>query len=593
MVTQWGSLGQPRVPPGTALRNKAVPGRRGWGRSPGPPGGDPHPSPAAAPISWGAHAAPRRVPGAGCTMHRGTGQGSARHQHHKAALLPPAAAAPAPPRGDAGTETPHGHRDPRASPPLSPGDAGPLPPALAARREAGWARAPRPDVTAPAHVPPAPCRAAAGPAHSHELMAQECTHGRRQTAARKQPPPHAGPGRSPPRRGAGGGHGACSVRPNGSSPGNCPPSRPAPGEPGSWGHWGEPTACASTGDGAVVPAALQSCSPCPWQRVAVPGLPAVTSSGDPPALVNQPFANAPLGHVPGPQPRPPHSGQHPCSRPGTMSDPPWGHGHPAPAPRAPPQRVAQLRRRGVAGTAVSGPPPGPGERLSPQAAITHRAWLFAELSAIFGEGQSVGSANTGRRRSSTPRWSPPSRGQPQAAREGATSPPTLQARVHARSHGPPAPTPGRSTHSSTHLTSERLGGPAAAPQQAGAHASRVHPPWVPRGTQPALAPPQTRAAFRVFSAAGSQPIAWPRSCTSHIPIAAPRKAAMSLMRGWEVPGLQLGAPLPRPPRAAPDWHPQAGGLGSPQAPALRTIPTVAPRARPGEVTPSLKASRPC
>lgn len=41
MVTQWGGLGQPRVPPGTALRNEAVPGRRGWGRSPGPPGGTP------------------------------------------------------------------------------------------------------------------------------------------------------------------------------------------------------------------------------------------------------------------------------------------------------------------------------------------------------------------------------------------------------------------------------------------------------------------------------------------------------------------------------------------------------------------------
>lgn len=39
---------------------------------------------------------------------------------------------------------------------------------------------------------------------SHELMAQECTRG----CASKQPPPHARPGRSLPRRGAGGGHGA-------------------------------------------------------------------------------------------------------------------------------------------------------------------------------------------------------------------------------------------------------------------------------------------------------------------------------------------------------------------------------------------------
>lgn len=94
------------------------------------------------------------------------------------------------------------------------------------------------------------------------------------------------------------------------------------------------------------------------------------------------------------------------------------------------------------------------------------------------------------------------------------------------------------------------------------------------GTQQALAPPQT---FRVFSAAGSQPIPWPRSCTSHVPSTAPCEAAIGLIRDWDwggscsvPPGLpQMGnhrqEGLAAPSHQIPGWHLQChhAGRGDP------------------------------
>lgn len=91
-----------------------------------------------------------------------------------------------------------------------------------------------------------------------------------------------------------------------------------------------------------------------------------------------------------------------------------------------------------------------------------------------------------------------------------------------------------------------------------------------------MAPPPTHAAFRVFSAAGSQPIPWPRSCTSHIPIAAPCKAAISLMCGREGARAAAGGiPHPVPPRLPQIRTHRQRGSAAPQEPALRTIPVVA------------------
>lgn len=114
----WGSLwkthppqtplrGHSPVPPNTALRNEA-------GEGSGTPPQLCCPSP-------GGH--PQRVPGAGCTMHRGT---AGLHQ-----ALPPQSCPSSPgschlafPWGDTGPGTPHGHRDPHTPLPRSPGGRG-------------------------------------------------------------------------------------------------------------------------------------------------------------------------------------------------------------------------------------------------------------------------------------------------------------------------------------------------------------------------------------------------------------------------------------------------------------------------------------
>lgn len=228
------SAGEPGAVPSPqkhSPREQGCPWPQGLGTVPRSSQGrqwDPHPSPAAALVSGGAHAAPRcptlphagcQAPGAQCT------EGPAGALPGTAATKPPFFLRQLPPQPRCGTETPHRHGDPRASPPLSPEDAEPLPPALVAGLEAGWARAPRPDVTAPAHVPqrcamprPGP-RAAMNswPRNAHEAA-----------AASKQPPPHIEPSHLLPRRGAGGGHAACSVHPEQSSPENCAPVPASP-----------------------------------------------------------------------------------------------------------------------------------------------------------------------------------------------------------------------------------------------------------------------------------------------------------------------------------------------------------------------------
>lgn len=166
----------------------------------------------------------------------------------------------------------------------------------------------------------------------------------------------------------------------------------------------------------------------------------------------------------------------------------------------------------------------------------------------------MGSANMGWRRSSTLRRSPPSPGAAPDCRGRHRQPPLRCG------HGC-TPDPMVPQHPQQHPPAHGgAGGPAAARQQASAHASRVHPPWDPQGTRPAPAPPQTPAAFRVFSAAGSRPIPWLRSCKSHIPIAAPREVAAILMHGQKGAGAAARR-VPRPDSL--DRHPRAGGLGSP------------------------------
>lgn len=274
MITQRGQPRPPKHSPG----EQGCPwpqGLRTVPRSPQERQRDPHPSPPAVPVSGGAHAAPRWVPGAGCTMHSGTGRGSARHRRHKAVLLPPTAATPAPPRGDAGTETPRRHRDPRASPSLSPEDAGLLPPALAAEPEAGWARAPRPDVTAPAHVPQRRAMPRPGPRTAMNSWPRNA----HEAAAGKQPPPCVGPGHSLPRRGAG--RGACCLLcvPRREQLGESPPIPASPRGAGDPGGARCTPRCRGWSDGASHPAKPQHT---PSAKVDVPGLPAVTSSGDSP-----------------------------------------------------------------------------------------------------------------------------------------------------------------------------------------------------------------------------------------------------------------------------------------------------------------------
>lgn len=239
--------------------------------------------------SGGTHTALRRVPGAGCTMHRGTNRGSARHRCHKATLLP----RQLPPQpchgGDAGKGTPCQHGDPRVSPLVSLEGAGPLPPVLAA----GWARASQPDVTTAAHVPlrcamPRPgCTAMnSWPRNAHE-------------AATANSPLTAAPAWG--RRGT-----PCLL---------CPPTprgiTPVPASPGT------PLRVSATETWCQPP--CESHSTCPRRRVGVPRLPA---PGIPATLVNHPFANAPLGCVLGPQPQSPSSGQRRPSCPGMMPDPP-------------------------------------------------------------------------------------------------------------------------------------------------------------------------------------------------------------------------------------------------------------------------------
>lgn len=71
----------------------------------------------------------------------------------------------------------------------TPEDAGPL---LLVEPEAGWARAPRPDVSSAARVPQRRGALRPWPAHKHELMPQECTRGRRKkTTPSPRNNPHA------------------------------------------------------------------------------------------------------------------------------------------------------------------------------------------------------------------------------------------------------------------------------------------------------------------------------------------------------------------------------------------------------------------
>lgn len=177
--------------------------------------------------------------------------------------------------------------------------------------------------------------------------------------------------------------------------------------------------------------------------------------------------------------------------------------------------------------------------------------MFAELSAIFGDGQSMGCANTARRRSSAPRPNHP-RGQPWAARGGtATNPST---------HGRRAP----STHS---------GGSAACGEL------RALPGWA----QAALATPRQDTA----SPNPSPPAAFPG-------ILCRRKPAPSLGPILHIPHpagqprgrLQHPLPTPPSPTGPPplELKPQGRADTSQQMQILPRAPEVRPACA-GEVPP--------
>lgn len=177
----------------------------------------------------------------------------------------------------------------------------------------------------------------------------------------------------------------------------------------------------------------------------------------------------------------------------------------------------------------------------------------------------MGSANMGWRRSSTPCRSLPSLGAaPGCQGRRHQPPPVLQAWVHPKSHGPPAPTSGCSTHSSTRLPREGLGVLRQPPQRARACASRVHPSRAPQGTQPAPAPPADPCSLPgIFCLRKpAHPLApilhipHPHRCTlqgGHEPAAQPGRCQ----------GCSWGRPPPCPLRAAPDQYPEDRGLSGP------------------------------
>lgn len=382
------------------------------------------------------------------------------------------------------------------------------------------------------------------PRNVHEAAAAAATS--------KQPPPRVAPGRSLPRHGVDGGHGACSGHPKGSSAGNRPPrpgrpqGSPAAGEPRCTSrHGGQRRGASQPAKPQHVPSAQGGC--------------ARTACGDqqrssPLSQLTSPLQMHLWGTCPGPQPRPPHSGQCRRSCPGMMPDLPWCRGHPAPARDPSSGSTAWWGHQRPA-------PAGLGERLLPRDDVTHRAQPCLQSSSQSSTRGKVWALQT---------WAgaapPPyagacrAQGQPQTAGEGTASPPCTVGM------GAPQVPWSPSSHSGVQHPQQHppahggAGGPAAARQQASAHASRIHPPWDPQGTRPAPAPPQTPAAFRVFSATGSRPIPWLRSCKSHIPIAAPREVAVILMHGRKGAGAAAGR-VPRPDSL--DRHPRAGGLGGP------------------------------
>lgn len=306
----------------------------------------------------------------------------------------------------------------------------------------------------------------------------------------------------------------------------------------------------------------------PSAKVDVLGPPAVTSSGDPPqppltsplqmhlqactrVTVLTPLQRAALSLLPGNDARPvPGPWAHGSSTMGTAAacGPSsggvgrWGHQRPAPT--------------------------GPSKRLSPQGDVMYRAQPCLQSSPQSSARGKVWALQTRAGAASPPHAGAcRARGQPQAAREGAANPPC------AVGMGSPQVSWFPSTHTGVQHPQQHppaqggAGGPAAAPQQAKTRASRVHPPRAPWRTQLAPVPPQTHAAFRVFSAAGSRPIPWPQSCTSHIPIAEPREVAMSLMCNREgARAAARGSPTLSPqgfPRSAPvgrgAWQPLGTG----------------------------------
>lgn len=364
------------VPPKHSPQEQGCPWPQGLGTVPWCPPGEGSGTPTRAlPLlpSRGAPSPPHagcQAPGAQCT--EGTGRCSARHRRHKATLLPPTAAAPARCGGTRG-QRPHAgtgtHTLPRRSSRRMRGRFRRC--SRHGRRQDG--RGPR-GLTSPLrpYVPQHRAMLWPGlstamnswPRNVHEAAAAAATS--------KQPPPRVAPGRSLPRHGVDGGHGACSGHPKRSSAGNRPPrpgrpqGSPAAGEPRCTSrHGGQRRGASHPAKPQHVPSAQGGC--------------ARTACGDqqrssPLSQLTSPLQMHLWGTCPGPQPRPPHSGQRRRSCPGMMPDLPWCRGHPAPARDPSSGSTAWWGHQRPA-------PAGLGERLLPQGDVTYRARLCLQSSS--------------------------------------------------------------------------------------------------------------------------------------------------------------------------------------------------------------------
>lgn len=329
------SGGAAPYPPITALGSKAAPGHRGWGQSPGAPrekaaGHPPEPCRCS-------HLGERLrhpMPGARRRVHNAQRE-PAGAPPGTAATKPPFFPGQLPPRprcGGTRGQRPHTgtgtHTLPRRSSRRMRGRFRRC--SRHGRRQDG--RGPR-GLTSPLrpYVPQHRAMLWPGlstamnswPRNVHEAAAAAA-------ATSKQLPPRVAPGHSLPRHGMDGGHGACSGHPKGSSPRNRPPCPGRPqGSPAAGGprctsrHWGQRRGASHPAKPQHVPSAQGGC--------------ARTACGDqqrssPPSQLTSPLQMHLWGTCPGPQPRPPRSGQRRRSCPGTMPDLPWCHGHPAPAP---------------------------------------------------------------------------------------------------------------------------------------------------------------------------------------------------------------------------------------------------------------------